>query len=168
MTSLLGPCVAYASRTCSRRQNQAGSRHRSMGIGSISPPIPQQITCAIFGPDSASVSSWMQPWRCRRCLVLRLPYGLCNYSSMNTGSWQIKCPQPRHNKLRRSPWLWRWGWCTWPLPSASSCSWRYGRFWLCMRLPFSQAVCQILCKSWEPDSLAGMEILLNFRPRITA
>jgi hypothetical protein len=32
----------------------------------------------------------------------------------------------------------------------------------------SRAVCQILCKSWESGSLAGIEILLNFRPRITA
>jgi hypothetical protein len=29
-------------------------------------------------------------------------------------------------------------------------------------------VCQILCKSWEPGSLAGIEIFLSFRLRITA
>ena len=30
------------------------------------------------------------------------------------------------------------------------------------------AVCQILCKSWQPGSLAGIGIFLNVNPRITA
>jgi len=35
-------------------------------------------------------------------------------------------------------------------------------------LPLIGVVCQILCKSSEPGCSAGIEILLNFRPRITA
>ena len=32
----------------------------------------------------------------------------------------------------------------------------------------AKAVCQILCKSWQPGSLAGIGIFLNVNPRITA